>query len=180
MSESGNPKSVSRAGCGATLIVIGILSLVLPILGLQFKITLLAQYGAGLTLPCASALLIGIGIIVLVIEERRKSAARPTLTKSDVARIQPFTNEIFDRISSGEEFSEVVTNVATRSGLTSAQVALHTYEVAKALENYQQQRIRNDNLKSGITCSKCGMSNPKDRPYCINCGQDLEPPVDTR
>ena len=62
-------------------------------------------------------------------------AAEPQLTEDVVARLQPVTQQLIDRLNGGEDFERVADSVALNAGVTKGQVALYVHALLMASQD---------------------------------------------
>ena len=62
----------------------------------------------------------------------RPGATPPTLTEDALKRINPFSNELFDRLSNGEDYHSVVNSISEATGTTPGQVTLYIRAVVES------------------------------------------------
>jgi hypothetical protein len=61
----------------------------------------------------------------------------PRLTEAEITRLQPLTQELFDRLHQGEDFDYVAENIALKACVTKGQVALYVHAL---VSRAQQQK----------------------------------------
>lgn len=66
-------------------------------------------------------------------------AERPVLTDEAVSKIKPQAQHLFDRLNAGDDFPEVVQDVAERANVPPAQVALFVQAVVRAQQQNPQK-----------------------------------------
>lgn len=62
----------------------------------------------------------------------------PRLTENVVDRINPYANDLFSRLSDGEDFTTTMKAIADRADVTPGQVALYVQAVIEAHQNEEE------------------------------------------
>ncbi len=71
-------------------------------------------------------------VFCLGMEPVPRGARPPELSASDFEKLQPYTEEIFDRLGKNETFPEVAADIARLTGMTCGQVAIYVRSVIQS------------------------------------------------